>query len=109
MREGREAVLARDLERLGTVTEASTFKMHAVMHTTSPCLLYWWPGTVACLHAVRELRSRGVGAWATMDAGPQVKVLCLQTDAAEVAGTLADHALRVEVLVPGGGARLVEP
>src|SRR6185295_18845241 len=69
----REAILRRDIERLGDVMESSTFKMHAVMHTSQPPLIYWLPGTVACLHAIAALRREGTGAWVTMDAGPNVK------------------------------------
>ena len=95
-------MLARDLDRLGAVMESSTFKMHATMHTSRPPIFYQQPGTLACLHAVFALRASGVSAWATMDAGPQVKVLCARRDAASVAGALAPHAVRVEVLSPGG-------
>lgn len=105
--EGRRAVLARDLDGLGRVMEASTYKMHATMMTSQPPLLYWQPGSVACLQAVWRLRAEeGVSAWTTMDAGPQVKVLCAAADAERVAAVLAPHAARVHVLGPGGPARL---
>lgn len=100
--EGEAAVRARDLERLGRVMEASTFKMHATMHTTEPPILYWQPGTVAVLHTVQKLRARGVGAWATMDAGPNVKILCLREDAQAVADEIQEHADTVRILGPGG-------
>ncbi|MFT7518315.1 MAG: diphosphomevalonate decarboxylase [Kiritimatiellia bacterium] len=100
----RAAVLTRDLEALGTVMERSTLKMHATMHTSWPTVNYWLPGTLGCLHAVSALRQRGVGAWATMDAGPNVKVLCLRTDAQVVADALLGHVERVEILRPGGPA-----
>lgn len=103
----RQAVLARDLEALGAVMERSTFAMHATMHTSVPPLLYWQPATVALLHAVWALRATGVGAWVTMDAGPQVKVLCLPSDSDAVKAALAPHALRVDVHGPGGPARVV--
>jgi diphosphomevalonate decarboxylase len=105
--EARAAVVGRDLERLGAVMERSTFRMFATMFTASPPLLYWRPATVALLHAVFRLRERGVGAWATMDAGPQVKVLCERPDAPAVTAALAPLALRVDVPGPGGPARLV--
>ncbi|MEZ4240892.1 MAG: diphosphomevalonate decarboxylase [Myxococcota bacterium] len=105
--EARQAVLARDLQRLGEAMETSTFAMHATMHTARPPLLYWHPQTVAALHAVQGLRAQGVGAWATMDAGPQVKVLCAPADAARVAEALAPHVLRVDVHGPGGPARVL--
>ncbi|HTL34190.1 MAG TPA: hypothetical protein VL326_13765, partial [Kofleriaceae bacterium] len=47
-------------------------------------IIYWQPTTLALLAAVRELRGKGTGAWATMDAGPHVKVLTSADDAATV-------------------------
>jgi diphosphomevalonate decarboxylase len=105
--EARGAVLARDLEALGAVMERSTFAMHATMHSATPPLLYFQPATVALLHAVFELRRSGVSAWATMDAGPQVKVLCAPADADVVRSALAPLALRIDVHGPGGPARIV--
>lgn len=105
--EAHEAVLARDLPRLGEVMERSTFEMHATMHTSTPPLLYWRGATVEVLREVFALRAAGVGAWATMDAGPQVKVLCAAPDAARVADALRPLAARVEVLEPAGPARIV--
>ena len=105
--EGIAAVRARDLPRLGRVMEASTFKMHAVMHTSDPPLLYWQPGSVAALHAVWALREAGTPAWVTMDAGPQVKVLCAAPDAPAVASALRPHVAAVHVLGAGGPARIV--
>lgn len=105
----RQAVFDRDLEALGTVTEQSTMKMHATMTTSTPPLLYWLPSTVALMHEVQALRARGIGAWATMDAGPQVKVLCLASDAAKVTEALKPHARRIHVLHPGPAAFVEEP
>lgn len=103
----RRAVGVRDLVALGRVMEQSTYKMHATMMTSEPPLLYWQPASVACLHAVWDLRAReGVSAYTTMDAGPQVKVLCAPSDAERVAAVLTPHAQRVHVLSPGGAARL---
>lgn len=106
--EAERAIARRDLQALGELMEASTFQMHATMQTSVPPLLYWRGGTVEALHAVFGLRATGVGAWATMDAGPQVKVLCARRDAPAVAGALGAVAARVELLTPGGPARVVE-
>jgi diphosphomevalonate decarboxylase len=100
--EGVAAVRARDLERLGRVMERSTLKMHATMHTADPPILYWQPATVAVLHAAAALRAAGVGAWCTMDAGPNVKILCARADAPAVAAAVAPLVDRVEIHGPGG-------
>jgi diphosphomevalonate decarboxylase len=105
----RAAVLARDLVGLGEAMETSTFAMHATMHTARPPLLYWQPATVGALHAVQALRRDGVAAYATMDAGPQVKVLCEPASVEAVREALRPHALRVEVHAPGGPARVEAP
>ncbi len=106
----RAAVLAKDIERLGTLMEQSTFRMFATMHTASPPLIYWKPATVALLHAVLELRASGVGAWVTMDAGPQVKVLCERADARAVERALEPHVRKgaIHLHGPGGPARIVD-
>jgi len=99
----REAVLARDLTTLGTLMEQSTHKMHATMTTSWPPVFYAQPGTMACIHAVMQLRDSGTEAWLTMDAGPNVKVLCRSADADTVADTLRAHATTVHILGPGAG------
>ena len=57
------------------------------------------------LDAVRALRREGVGAWATMDAGPHVKVLCAVGDAESVAARLrtTPGVLESRIARPGAG------
>jgi len=108
--EARAAVLAKDIERLGTIMEQSTFRMFATMHTAKPPLIYWKPGTITLLQAVLELRASGVGAWVTMDAGPQVKVLCERADVRAVERALEPHVRKgaLHVHGVGGPARVTE-
>lgn len=77
----REGIRDRDLTTVGKVAEADALAMHAVMMTSDPSLLYWAPGTVEILHAVRRWRREGLEAYFTIDAGPNVHVL---TEAADV-------------------------
>lgn len=105
--DAEEAIRARDLAALGAVMERSTFAMHGTMTSATPPLLYWQPATVAVLHAVFALRERGVPCWVTMDAGPQVKVLCPPEAVAAVEAAVRPLVLRVDVHAPGPGARVV--
>ncbi len=104
--EAQAAVRDRDLERLGVLVERSAMRMHGSMLGADPWLCYLAPGSLMALAAVRALRREGIGAWATMDAGPNVKVLCAAADAQRVADVLREAADRVEVLAPGGPARV---
>lgn len=73
--EALDAVAHHDLARLGKVAEANALGMHATMRAATPSVDYLTDASHAALRAVREARAAGVPAWATMDAGPNVKVL----------------------------------
>ncbi len=88
----RAALVAGDLAALGELAEANALAMHATAMASRPAVIYWQPTTLALLAAVRGLRSTGVAAWATMDAGPHVKVLTTDTDAPVVALALRSVA-----------------
>ncbi|MBK8798457.1 MAG: hypothetical protein IPM07_19940 [Anaerolineales bacterium] len=47
------------------------------MMTSTPSLLYWQPGTLEVLHAVRRWREEdGFPVYFTIDAGPNVHLIC---------------------------------
>ena len=99
------ALRRRDLDALGAVMERSTNKMHATM--ISAGVRYWKPRTVAVLERVESLRAAGLRAWYTMDAGPNVKVLCPADQAEPVAAALREVVEQVVVLGVGGDAVLL--
>lgn len=79
----RQAVLDRDFTTLGQTAEQNALAMHATMIAAWPPLIYWQPETLATLHKIHALRAGGVEIYATLDAGPNVKLLHLrETDAA---------------------------
>ena len=99
----RAAVAARDFETLARIAEASCLKMHALMLSSEPGLLYWNGGTVEALHRIRELRNAGSSVFFTVDAGPQVKAVCTPDQAAVVSAALADVPGVEEVMVSALG------
>lgn len=106
----RAGILERNLAVVGETMEHNCLKMHAVALAARPSLLYWKPATVAVMHRVRALRDDGLEAYFTIDAGPQVKVLCRIDDRAAVADALREvpGVHRVLLSQPGGSAELLE-
>ncbi|ACY15910.1 diphosphomevalonate decarboxylase [Haliangium ochraceum] len=104
------AIAARDFDALGQVSEANALAMHAAALASRPAIVYWQPATLACLSEVRALRERGVGAYATMDAGPHVKVLTRADDAEAVAAAMRSVPGVSDIITStsGGGARVLE-
>ncbi len=84
------AIQQRNFKRLAEVSEASCLAMHAVIQSARPGLLYWNGTTVDLIHTVRELRKSGLGVFFTIDAGPQLKAVCLPADADKVEAKLAN-------------------
>ncbi|MEJ2599526.1 MAG: diphosphomevalonate decarboxylase [Anaerolineales bacterium] len=105
----RRAILQRDFASLATVAELDCNLMHAVMMTSQPPLLYWQPATLAIIHAVQAWRASGLPVFYTIDAGPNVHVLCQAEAGSEVKSRLGQIDGVKEVLSahPGGPARLV--
>lgn len=105
----KQALLACDFEAFAELVEADSQSMHAVMQTSTPALQYTLPLTELILASVTSWRKQGYAACATVDAGPNVHVLCLPEAKPFVLQAL--HAIPgvLEVLVsqPGGPARLV--
>ncbi|WEV46568.1 diphosphomevalonate decarboxylase [Bifidobacterium sp. ESL0690] len=101
------AIREGDVQRLGEITEANALGMHAAMMASRPAIFYWLPQTVAALSAVASIRETGLGAWSTMDAGPNVKVLTDGRDAERVADELRNRLPGCEIAVhrPGAGVR----
>lgn len=106
--EVKRALAARDIEALGAAMEASTMAMHACAWAAVPAVRYARGITLELLDRVEGLRREGVGAWATMDAGPHVKTLCAAGDAPAVERALREVAGVVDVLVarPGAGVEV---
>ncbi len=106
----RAALRARDLRALGEATERSTMAYLACALAADPPLRYWAPSTLSALRTVERLRERGLEAWATTDAGPHVKVLCLEPHTRRIARALrrTEGVEAVLVCRPGPGVH-VEP
>jgi diphosphomevalonate decarboxylase len=104
------AIRDRDLGQLGVICEADAVSMHVVAMTTVPPTFYWNAGTLAVIHALRRWRNEGLFGYFTIDAGPNVHVICAQQDAAEIEARLQSLP-EVQFTIangPGMGARLIE-
>ncbi len=96
-------VARRDFDALAELAEQSCLTMHALMLSTRPPLLYWNTATMACIEAIREMGQAGLSVFFTIDAGPQVKAVCLPQAAEEVRSTLQQISGVEQVLTAGLG------
>lgn len=106
----KKAIAAKDFIRLGEITESNAMKMHATTLSSVPPFTYFEPDSLLAQQAVRILREeKGIPAYFTMDAGPNVKVLCRASDLPQVQDYFSSIFSKEKLIptLPGEGIRLL--
>jgi len=81
----REAILEKNIHKLGPIIEEDTISMHMIMMTSRPPLFYWSHGTVRIIQDLYKWRKEdNLNAYFSIDAGSNVHVICEKKDAKEV-------------------------
>jgi diphosphomevalonate decarboxylase len=105
----RRAIRTRDFETFADIVELDSNMMHGVMMTSNPRLMYWQPVSLAVMEAVQRWRAEGLPVCFTLDAGPNVHVLCEVAYQQQVESKLSEipGVLNVLSAAPGGPARQI--
>lgn len=105
----RDAITTRDFESFAEMIELDSNLMHAVMMTSHPALFYWEPATVEIMKVVPIWRKAGIPVAYTIDAGPNVHLLCENSSSENIRNRLSGLNGVQEVLIthPGGAAKTV--
>lgn len=106
----KEAITAEDIVKTGEIAERSALKMHALNLSANPPFNYWSPDSIVAMRKVNELRDMGYPAYLTMDAGPNVKLICRASDM-DALYTILREDYREDQLVmakPGPGIQFLE-
>ena len=69
-----------DFLKVGELTEENALRMHETTKNANPPFTYLTEKSFEAMEYVKELRKQGEKCYFTMDAGPNVKVLCLEED-----------------------------
>jgi diphosphomevalonate decarboxylase len=102
----RSAIFKKDFQQFAEIIELDSNLMHAVMMTSTPPLFYWEPQSLEVMRAVRRWRGQGIPVCYTLDAGPNVHVICLSFDHEKIKLKLEEMGIiqRVFIARPGSGA-----
>lgn len=79
-----EAMKTKNFRMFGDIIEEDTLDMHHVMQTQSPPLSYWNDTTKVIMDAVVSWRKEGLPVYFTIDAGPNVHIICEGKDETKV-------------------------
>ncbi|HEL2576270.1 TPA: diphosphomevalonate decarboxylase [Streptococcus suis] len=103
----KQAIADRDFEQVGQITEHNGMKMHATTLSANPPFTYWSADSLLAQEAVRQVREEsGLSAYMTMDAGPNIKVLCRASQMAELVDALSQYLPKEKIItsLPGPAA-----
>ncbi len=104
-----KALGAGDLNALGRISWSEAWEMHSLFHTAEDPFSYWAPETLAILQWISPELKKGRPWVVTLDAGPNVHILCPEAQVAELRQALASAFPSLSVLedAQGSGAGLV--
>jgi diphosphomevalonate decarboxylase len=106
----KEGIKEKDFEKVAQIAEHNCLKMHALMITTKPQIIYWRPATMEIIQNVINWREEGLECYFTIDAGPNVKVLCLRKDEKEIQKRLSEleGVIKTIIVKPGDDAKIID-
>ncbi|RRG18349.1 diphosphomevalonate decarboxylase [Weissella viridescens] len=104
------AIANHDFTQLGQMAEANALQMHATNTTACPPFNYLTDASWTVIQMAAQLRQEGIDVYATMDAGPNVKLISKAADTDQIQARLRQLMPDVTTVVatPGPGLQIVE-
>jgi diphosphomevalonate decarboxylase len=110
MKDMKAAITQKDFSRVGRIMEENCLRLHSLMISSSPSLIYWKPETLIMIEKIRNLRENDLNCYFTIDAGANVTLLCLEKDVERVIESLDGIPFIHDFIIcsPGEDAKLYE-
>ena len=104
----KAAIAAHDFTRIGELSEQSASLMHATTLAANPAFTYFEPDTIRVIKIVQELRQAGIECYYTIDAGPNVKIICQSKNIKKITRYLKWSFNNQQIVVarPGDGIKI---
>ena len=105
-----DAIKEKNMSRLENVTEENCNFMHEVMKTSTPPIIYMNNVTHSCLAEIENLRASGHKLFYTIDAGPQIKIICDPKSTDTIKDTIAQKTDVIDIIHTGlgGSPRIID-
>ncbi|MCT7738550.1 MAG: diphosphomevalonate decarboxylase, partial [Lactobacillus iners] len=84
--------------RLGELSELSANEMHSLNLTAMQSFSYFQPTTITIMNLVRNLRKNGIECYYTIDAGPNVKILCQDKNVEDICKAIHNTLDSVKII-----------
>ena len=78
----KKFLLDKNFDAFGELVEREALEMHAIMFTSWPSLIYLEPTSLTIIKTVKKIREGGISVYFTIDAGPNIHIICQKKDEA---------------------------
>ncbi len=104
------ALRKTDFPKIGEIAEWNALAMHSCMIASRSPLIYWNPTTLEIITAVRKWREGGIKVYFTIDAGPNVALICRRDEIDRITEMAEgiDGVIDVIPSEPGAAAEIIE-
>lgn len=99
----KQAIQNNDFTKIGELSELSANEMHACNLTAKEPFTYFEPETIKIIKLVEELRKNGIECYYTIDAGPNVKILCTLRNRKDIISAVQKTLTNVKIVVASFG------
>ena len=103
IKEIKQAIAQKDLQKIGEISEHNAMSMHALTLSANPSFTYFAPETIRIFQLIQEIRHKGIFAYATIDAGPNVKIICTKESIQKVQTYIEQQLSNVTTVVANIG------
>lgn len=93
-----------DFKTLGRVAETNAMRMHALTLSADPPFTYFNGDTIKAINLVNRLQDQGISCYYTIDAGPNVKVICQHRDRLKIKRFLSKIFNPKDIVISGAGS-----
>ena len=100
----KQAIAKKDVQKIGEISEHNAMSMHALTLSADPSFTYFEPETIQIIQIIQELRQKGIFAYATIDAGPNVKIICTKESLPKVQTYIEQQLSNVTTVVANIGS-----
>lgn len=111
LKQMKQAIAQENFDHLGCIAESNALKMHALNLSARPPFNYWTAESIVAMDIVEHLRKNGYSVYFTMDAGPNVKVLCKATQIDDIYKVFSQQMPDAQLIkaYPGPGLQIQRP
>ncbi|OGH20116.1 MAG: diphosphomevalonate decarboxylase [Candidatus Levybacteria bacterium RIFCSPHIGHO2_02_FULL_37_13] len=103
----KKHIQEKNFTLFGELVEQEALELHAIMLTSIPSLVYWLPGTLKVMHAVKRWRQEGLQVYFTVNTGQDIHLICQKKDAEKVVNKAKEIPDVTQTIInyPSNGAR----